>query len=337
MDRKLATVRMIDEIKPIEGSDAIEAARIGGWWIVVKKNEFAVNQFVVFCEIDSFIPTELAPFLTKPGHFPKEYNGVQGERLRTVKLRGCLSQGLILPLSVLAQEIVGDPTEYEGSDVSTLLGIVKWEPPVNANTSREAKGNFPHFLRKTDEERVQNLTREIEKRQWESFEVTTKLDGSSLTAYVFNEQEGVCSRNIELKEVEGNAFWEIARKYRLIEKLREWGRNLAIQGELIAPNIQKNYEKVAKPEFRCFRIFDIDAQEYLLPVQRRTLCKLLDIPHVPVLDDNFILNHSVQELLDMAEGDGMNQGVKREGLVYKSNTSQFSMKAISNSYLLKNG
>jgi RNA ligase (TIGR02306 family) len=92
--RKLASVRKIDEIRPIEGADAIEAAVVGGWVVVAKKSEFTAGDLAVYLEIDSFVPTELAPFLTKPGHFPKEFNGVKGERLRTVKLRGQVSQGL---------------------------------------------------------------------------------------------------------------------------------------------------------------------------------------------------------------------------------------------------
>lgn len=96
--RKLVTIRKIDNISPIEGADAIECATVGGWSVVVKKGEFQVNQLILYFEIDSWIPTEVAPFLTKPDHFPKEYNGVKGERLRTVKLKKCLSQGLILKI-----------------------------------------------------------------------------------------------------------------------------------------------------------------------------------------------------------------------------------------------
>ena len=165
--------------------------------------------------------------------------------------------------------------------------------------------------------------------------MTIKVDGSSITVFHFNGEMGVCSRNIELKEHEDNAFWAIARKEQLIEKLQSYGANLALQGELLAPNIQSNHEKVTKPEFHCFSVFDIDKQEYLLPQQRRELCSQLGIPHVPVVAENFILSHTVDELLTLAEGDGINPGVQREGLVFKSNTSQFSFKAVSNSYLIK--
>ena len=98
--RKLATIRRIDAIRPIPDADAIECAVIGGWSVVIKKGEFGAGDVAVYCEIDSWIPHELAPFLSK-GQEPREFEGVRGERLRTVKLRGTTSQGLLLPLSVL--------------------------------------------------------------------------------------------------------------------------------------------------------------------------------------------------------------------------------------------
>lgn len=102
-ERKLATIRRIAEVKSIEGADLIEAVRVDGWWVVAKKGEFPVDSLAVYMEVDSFVPTGIAPFLTKSGHEPKEYEGVKGERLRTVKLRGQLSQGLLLPISIISK------------------------------------------------------------------------------------------------------------------------------------------------------------------------------------------------------------------------------------------
>lgn len=336
MNRKMASIQQIIDIKHIDGADAVEAVKVNGWWVVAKKGEHSINDLVVMCEIDSWIPSTVAPFLTKQGKFPKEYKGVQGERLRTIRLKGQLSQGLVLPLSTLPEND-WDWNDPIGVDVSELLGIVKWESPEDAGTVRNAKGSFPHFLRKTDQERVQNLTHEIAEHAGESFEVSIKIDGSSLTAYHYTGEVGVCSRNIELKEDEGNAFWTIARKEHLLEKLTMLGKNYAIQGELIAPNIQSNHEKVNEPQFHCFSIFDIDKQEYVLPEQRRTICADLGIPHVKVVDENFILCHNVDELLEMAEGEGMNPSVRREGLVFKQNNGQFSFKVVSNEYLCRKG
>ena len=280
----------------------------------------------MYCEVDSWIPHTLAPFLTKPGHYPREYLGVEGERLRTVKLKGQLSQGLLLPL-------VEDNSE-EGKDFSEILGITKWED-TRYMANMDARGNFPDFIPKTDQERVQNLDRTLEKYFGQSFEVTVKRDGSSLTAFVNGEESGVCSRNVNLKETEDSAFWAAANSLSLIPKILSTGRNLALQGELMSQKIQGNYEKVQGIEWNCFDIYDIDTQAYLLPKERRELCKQLRIPHIKVVEEDFVLCHNVDQLLEMAEGPGVNAGVKREGLVFKQNNGQFSFKAISNSYLLK--
>lgn len=324
--RKLASVQRVLEKKPIVGADLIKAYRVNGWWVVDKKDAYKVGDLVVYCEVDSWIPHTLAPFLTKPGHSPREYLGVKGERLRTVKLKGQLSQGLLLPL-------VEDNSE-EGQDFSEILGITKWED-TRYMANMDARGNFPDFIPKTDQERVQNLDRTLEKYFGQSFEVTVKRDGSSLTAFVNGEESGVCSRNINLKETEDSAFWAAANSLSLIPKILSTGRNLALQGELMSQKIQGNYEKVQGIEWNCFDIYDIDSRKYLLPKERRELCKQLNIPHIKVVEEDFVLCHNVDQLLEMAEGPGVNPGVKREGLVFKSNESAFSFKAISNSYLLK--
>ena len=330
-ERKLATIRKINDISNIEHADTLCVYHIDGWKVVDKIGKFAKDSLIIFLEVDSFVPTEIAPFLTKAGHEPKEYEGVKGERLRTVKLRGQLSQGLLLPISILPTNTVIEV----GNDVTDTLGIVKWERPISPQLYGQAKGSFPSFLRKTDQERVQNIGRTLESYIDQTFEVTIKLDGSSCTIFVKDEEDGVCSRNLELKQNEDNAFWRIALEYDIHKKIRAYGKNLAVQGELIAPNIQSNYEKVNKPEFYVFDVFDIDRQEYMLPKERQEFCKLLDIPHVPIVDKSLAMIDNVDKLLDMAEGDGMNKGVKREGLVFKHNNSEFSFKAISNSYLLK--
>ena len=330
-ERKLATIRKINDISNIEHADTLCVYHIDGWKVVDKIGKFAKDSLIIFLEVDSFVPTEIAPFLTKAGHEPKEYEGVKGERLRTVKLRGQLSQGLLLPISILPTTTVIEV----GNDVTDTLGIVKWERPISPQLYGQAKGSFPSFLRKTDQERVQNIGRTLEGYINETFEVTIKLDGSSCTIFVKDEDDGVCSRNLELKQNEDNAFWRIALDYDIHKKIRAYGNNIAVQGELIAPNIQSNYEKVNKPEFYVFDVFDIDRQEYMLPKERQEFCKLLDIPHVPIVDKSLAMIDNVDKLLDMAEGDGMNKGVKREGLVFKHNNSEFSFKAISNSYLLK--
>ena len=335
--RKMATIRQIDALNPIEGADAIECATIGGWKVVVKKGEFSVGDRAVYCEIDSWIPTELAPFLSK-GKEPREFEGIRGERLRTVKLRGQLSQGLLLNLDFAIPQT---NSFVEGDDVSETLGIVKWERPMNAQLAGMAKGNFPSLIPKTDQERAQNLKKEIAgaAEAGLQFEITEKLEGSSMTVYLIEGVFGVCSRNLDLKETDDNTFWQVARREGIEEKMRThgWG-DWAIQGELIGPGIQGNIYKLSKPEFRVFDVYNVQAGEYFQPMGRRDLINSMGLLHVPVLEKEEVLKHGVEMLLSLAEGKSeLNSTQEREGIVFKEVHGGMSFKAVSNRYLLKNG
>lgn len=327
--RKMATVRRIDAINPIPDADSIECAVIGGWKVVTKKGEYTPGDLAVYCEIDSWIPNELAPFLTKGE--PKEYNGIKGERLRTVRLRKQLSQGLLLPYSILGR--IG----AEDEDVSEELNIQKWEAPVNPQLAGQVKGNFPSRIPKTDQERVQNLSKELEQYAGQVFEVTEKLEGSSMTCYMIENEFGVCSRNMDLKRDANNTFWKVAIELDIEAKLRKACiDNAAIQGELIGPGIQGNIYNLTKHTFRAFDIYDIEAGEFLLPETRQAVTEELDIPHAPVLG-HIALQANMDYLLDTAEGESLlNDKQEREGVVYKAAISNFSFKVISNKYLLKN-
>lgn len=340
--RKLATVRKIDDIRPIPDADTIEVAVVGGWNVVVKKGEYSVGDLAVYCEIDSWIPYELAPFLTK-GQEPRVYNGVKGERLRTIKLRGQLSQGLLLPLTVMNPQI-NEMKEYldnaEGFDCTEWLKIQKWEAPIPAQLAGEVRGEFPSFIPKTDQERVQNLVDTLDDWNAEglTFEVTEKLDGSSMTVYVSNEDEGVCSRNWNLRETQSNSLWKVCRQQQLIERLRQSGRNLAIQGELVGEGIQGNPYKMKGQQFFLFDIYDLDLGTYFTPLERQTFCFEFDINHIPVRG-TFNYSLEVQSLLELAEGKSvLNDKTEREGLVFKCELDPYiSFKAISNKFLLKGG
>jgi RNA ligase (TIGR02306 family) len=371
--RKLATVRKIDALEPIDGADLIETATIGGWKVVVKKGEFSVGQLAVYFEIDSFIPTELAPFLTSKGKEPREYNDVKGERLRTVRLRKQISQGLLLPINVVYDGVesvlagLGIRLETipviieEDMDVSDLLNIHKYEPPMSTQLAGMAKGNFPSFIPKTDEERVQNLSRSLYK--WagsdDQWEVTEKYDGSSMTVYIKNSVDeegnpirrfGVCSRNLELKDTEENSFWRQARADDIENKLRELvsDRNIAIQGELIGEGIQSNKYRILGTQFHVFTIYDIDKGEYLSSEERVSLAETLGLNHVRVLDKislkqssastgGFNASQMIDSLLAYAEGKSvLNAQTEREGVVLKNiNDPSLHFKAISNSFLLR--
>lgn len=339
--RKLATIRRIDELNPIEGADKIEVATVGGWKVVAQKGLYNVGDLAVYFEIDSFIPTTVAPFLTKPSHYPKVFNGIEGERLKTVKLRGQLSQGLLMPLQEIPCEEVGGPAYYDGQDVTELLGIQKWEAPIPAQLAGQVRGNFPTEVPKTDQERVQNLKKELAQyvADGDVWEITEKLDGSSCTYYL--DLEGtfhVCSRNLDLKFDENNSFWKVAVANDIENKMRN--RNLngyALQGELIGEGIQKNRYELKGQEFYLFDVYNVREGCYLTPAERRQISIDLDIKHTPVTVEEFVIEQTVDQLLQMAEAKSELSNADREGIVFKHSGGQLSFKAISNKFLLKGG
>jgi RNA ligase (TIGR02306 family) len=341
MERKLATVRKIADIQEIEGADMIELAIVDGWKVVVAKNVgHKVGDMVIYCEIDSFLPIkEEFEFLRKSSY--KKMGDQEGFRLKTIKLRGQVSQGLILPISVLNPEgtnIYVDP--FEGLDVTDMLGIVKYEPPIPADLAGKVKGLFPSFIRKTDEERVQNLASEYELYRTQNklgmkFYVTEKLDGSSATFFFKDGVFGVCSRNLELIETEGNTFWKVARELKLEELLGTLENNICLQGELVGEGIQGNPYKLKGQTVRFFNAFNIDTQEYLGLTEFVTLVNGMKLETVPVLDTNFTLPETIEEMLKVAEDKSiLNPSFDREGIVIRSADRTISFKAISNKFLL---
>jgi RNA ligase (TIGR02306 family) len=362
--RKLATIRKISDIQPIPDADAIQVATVDGWEVVVKRGEFQVGDLAVYLEIDSWVPHELAPFLSK-GNEPREYNGVKGERLRTIKLRGQVSQGLLLKaqdIPVMTWALYFPETWIDGADLTEDLRIQKWEAPIPAQLQGQAKGTFPtSFIPKTDQERIQNCFGSIQKRDglfltkkfWNeelqevqerdtvlpddftkpTYEITLKLDGSSMTIFRWEGELRVCSRNMELKiseENAGNTFVKMA-----LEIGNKISEGLAFQGELMGEGIQGNREGFKGHKLFIFDIFDIQKHEYLKPSHRHHICDDLGLQHVPVIEVAANAPQSVEEGLALAEGPSINHKI-REGLVWKCNEDpSFSFKTISNQFLLK--
>lgn len=336
-ERKLASIQKIIDIQPIEGADAIEVATVNSWQVVVKKNEFNIGDLVVYFEIDSWMPITLAPFLSK-GKEPRVYENIPGERLRTVRLRGQVSQGLILPLEYSPGLIIQAP---EGDDVTELLGIVKYDPPLNACLSGVARGNFPSMIPKTDEERIQNLTKNWDWIKAFKYEITEKLEGSSMTVAMIDGEFNVCSRNLNLKETEGNSFWDVARTLNIEESMRSRVNNFAIQGELVGPGVEGNHYDLKQHDFYVYSMYDIADARYVEPGVRRELCEQFGLKHVPVIAHSAELFDTlgistIAEVLKFADGkSAVNPAKLREGIVFKRVDGQEHFKAISNEYLLK--
>lgn len=328
--RKLATIREIKEILPIEGADRIELAIVDSWKVVVSKG-LTVGDRVCYCEIDSFLPIKPEFEFLRKSCYKKLVDGTEGFRLKTVKLRGQISQGLCIPLNELPQLV----QNQVGEDVSEILGITKWESSIAVSFSGDAKGSFPVFLKKTDEERIQNLTRDYQEylTSGKQFYATEKLDGSSATFYLRDGEFGVCSRNLELKESENNSFWKVAKNLNIKEKLKTLPFNACLQGELIGEGIQGNPYKIQGQDVRFFNLFNIDTYEYLSIEELSKFCQGVDLLIVPNYD--FALPQTIDELLLIADGKSvLNREMDREGLVIRSIDNKISFKAISNKFLL---
>lgn len=337
--RKLASIRRIKEIKKIDGADKICAYNVDGWWVVDAIDRYQISDLVVYIEIDSWVPHDLAPFLSK-GKEPREYEGIKGERLRTVKLRGQVSQGLILPIDPTCNMI--ESSLMEGLDVTFPLNIRKYEPPIPAQLAGLIKGNFPAWGYKTDQERCQNLVKEIQQAYDDDikFEVTIKLDGSSMSVGQFEDETVVCSRNLSLKlDQDANTFVNTARKDGLLEKVVDL-KHIMISGELMGPGIQKNREGLKEHEFFVFDIFDPKTSAYISTESRYCIVESLGVKHVPILHKSITLRElgldSIEKILEFADGPSLNAST-REGVVFKSIDGSFSFKAISNKFLLKDG
>ncbi len=402
--RKLVSVKRVTDIQPIPDADLIVVATVdGGWNCVVKKGEFNIGDLGVYFEIDSFLPViPEFEFLRKSSF--KKMGDKEGFRLKTVRLKGTISQGLLIPYDMV-KTILKDKEDIHfehGEDLTEALGVEKYEQPIPACISGEVVGDFPSFIPKTDQERIQNLyldyskvyadnndliidelSKNIEKyanrieelknnRKLNpildlEFEATIKLDGTSMTVFVVDanvyktrnieklKEElgdnfdttyfGVCGRNYELREKEGNTYWDVANrdiKEKLINFYKETGRNIALQGELMGVGIQGNREKLDKHQFFCYEIWDIDKQRYLVKKERKEILVKLNIQSVPFIENIkvFKVFKTLDDILKYAEGHSINHPI-REGVVFKSNElvngRTISFKAISNLFLLKGG
>lgn len=366
--RQLATIQKILKLEPIQGADKIVKATVLGWELVVKKDEFKEGDLCVYIEIDSQLPSNNPNF---------SFMADRKYRVKTIKLRGQISQGLALPLSILP-----DIPIKEGANVTELLGITKYDPQtlqeskLSQQTSKKKlsyldkklgqynwyrrtfmksnkKYNFPDFIKKTDETRLQNMPWILEKEKDTLFTVTEKIDGQSGTFFlkkntertlidrIFNKNKyifGVCSRNLWLYNETNSSYWTIAKQLNIkgvLESLIGEKDYIVLQGEIIGEGIQGNKYKVKGYDFHAFNLIYSDSQ--IDSVKAKQTLNKYGIKFVPILESNFKLLPSVKEMIEYSEKDKSTLlNIIREGIVIRNNDKGISFKAINPKFLLKN-
>ena len=284
--RKLASIQKIKALDPIAGADAIERATVLGWQLVAKKGEFRAGELIVYCEVDCMMPDDPNFIFLKP----------RGMRIKTIRLRGQISQGICFSLSILPEGF----DIREDADCTAALGITKYEPPIPACLNGIAKGGVPSFIPKTDEPRVQVLQDVLDRHKGEMCYVAEKLDGSSVTFYVNNKEFGACTRNLELVEDPENTIWKIARELDIENKLRAAGINAAIQGEVIGEGVQGNPLKLRGQAIRFFNGIDIDRRAYLSFDKFIGMMRDLGLETVPIIAADYQLENDINAFVKMA-------------------------------------
>jgi len=365
MARTLASIQRISEIVPIEGADRIELAKVLGWQVVVKKGQFKPNDLCVYIEIDSIVPDKPCFEFMRDRKF----------HVKTIKLRGVLSQGLIMPLADVG--LTG--TYKEGENVTNILGIKKYEPPEVAEKVTHKKSwfekafpflykkkvsrEFPkHLVPQTDEPRLQSLGNEfLETYKDVPIYITIKMDGTSGTFIWYKKKFSVASRNVWMQKENDSVYWRVAKEANLEKAMKKLfkNRNVAIQGEICGSKIQGNHYKFDSLKLFIFGCYDIDTQEYYTPYDLETVADLLCffgakvnyVPRLPIKGVKYIkdIGLNVDDWLKLAERKSVfNPDSYDEGIVVRSvdnkpydvkglNGKRFSFKVVSNAYLMQYG
>ena len=346
--RKLASIQKVWELEPIEGADRIELAHVMGWQCVVNKDVFKPFDIGVYFEIDSFLPIRPEFEFLRSSSYKKSDILGEGFKLRTMRFKGVLSQGLFLPLSAFHE--FDDIKNIEvGTDVTNMLGVRKWEIEERATTGGNVIGTLPSFIPHTDETRVQENPELINEFAGLDYYISTKMDGSSHSIGVDEDGFHVTGHNYEYKDDDSSSFYRLVNERNYREKIEKYYsqanlQSLTIQGEFCAPGIQKNRLKLSRPEWYVFTIMVNGSRVELNRMLE--LCDYLGLNHVPIEEvgtDLPLKYPTVEKLLERADGDYPNGG-KKEGIVIrpvepvfcKLIGSSLSMKVINNSYLLKN-
>lgn len=332
-ERQLVSKRTVASVSPIPNADAIEKIMVDGWQVVAKKGEFRAGDECVYFEIDSLLPVRdhRFEFLARNGTIT--LGDTDYVRLRTIKLRGTLSQGLALPVSLFSE------IAHANADLAAALGVVKFEPPLPGG---DQAGPFPtRLVPKTDAERVQNLAGEWDTLLGVNWIASEKIDGTSCTVLweVGEQRVRVCGRNWEIKPGD-NVYWGLTQRNKLDELVEDFARtysaqqSVALQMELFGPGIQGNPLGVPQQRVAVFNAW-VDRQSVwgslnlMSALQEAGVCApLLDIP----------LPESADAAVALVDGMKSRVAPNRlaEGVVWQALGFE-PVKAINNKFLLKNG
>ena len=344
--RKLASIQRIWKIEAIEGADRIELAHVLGWQCVVNKGQFQPMDLAVYFEVDSFLPVRPEFEFLRASSYRKTDVMGEGFRLKTMKFRGQISQGLLLPVGSFS-EIATDAAL--GSDVTEILGVRKWEIEERITTGGTMIGTLPYDIPHTDETRVQTEPELIRAFAGLEYYISTKMDGSSDSVGIDENGFHVTGHNYEYKDDGNSPFYELVKTMGLRERMEAFAAKaglatLTIQGEFCAPGIQKNRLKLTKPAWYVFTVRENGKRVGLKRMQE--VCRGLELETVPIEEVGTDLPAkypTVEALLDRADGE-YPRGGKKEGIVIRPTepvyseliSGALSMKVVSNKYLLKN-
>ena len=397
-ERELCYVVRVDEIKPIEGRDRVECAVVGGWTIMVRKNQFKPGDLGIYFEIDSQVP-EKEPFMfLEAKHFKiktQKYKTPDGQ---------FWSQGLLMHAEDFGWEMLddsiaddeknlhfdegdtrflteklgvtyavaednirksnGDPNQkYKamGSRHAKLAKTRWWRWLMKREWGRkllfaffgkkkDKKNGWPSWVVKTDEERIECIPYRLTNK--DPLIATEKIDGTSTTFTMKRGKWGkndfyICSRNVVFDKpdkqcfYETNVYTEMAQKYDVENVLAsiladnpdlEW---VTLQGETYGAGIQKRDYGLTEHRFMGFN-FITSKEGRWNSIRAAKFMENYNIPWVPILDENYILPDTIEELRAFSHSEGSRiDGEIKEGIVFRSQDGSMSFKCVDPDFLMK--
>ena len=243
MNRQLASLKYVTSVQEHPNADNLDVISICSfdtalqnmhhWCVVAAKGEIEIKSIVVFFEPDSVLPATDERYASLgPGCRVKLSIGNEGYRIKTRKIRGMLSEGLVMPLSMFPETIDSDDFRWNRFNTycTDLLHVVKWGADDDGETEDDDKR--PYFVPKTREPRLQSVPRLCKRLVNQTCYITQKMDGMSISVWCKDGVVGACSRN-RLVDLEGDSpIADIVRKKQLVEKMPKLDPNTVLQGDL---------------------------------------------------------------------------------------------------------